>query len=136
MKIVVCENYEEMSKVGANIIADLLKAKPDCILGLATGSTPVGMYKELTKMNKAGEITFKDVTSFNLDEYVGLPESHIASVSASVVTPLLSNHFSTVSQSASELFGNCTTIKGLISSSRCKKKERNSCCFTNAFSKR
>ena len=44
MKIVVCENYEEMSKVGAGIIADLLKAKPDCILGLATGSTPVGMY--------------------------------------------------------------------------------------------
>ena len=60
MKIIVCENYEEMSKVGAGIIADLLKAKPDCILGLATGSTPVGMYKKLTKMNKACEITFKN----------------------------------------------------------------------------
>lgn len=76
MKIVVCENYEEMSKAGAGIIADLLKAKPKCVLGLATGSTPVGMYKELAAKNAAGEITFKDVTSFNLDEYYPLAPTH------------------------------------------------------------
>ena len=76
MKIIVCENYEEMSKAGAEIIADLLKTKPDCVLGLATGGTPVGMYKELAKKNAAGEITFKDVTSFNLDEYYPLAPTH------------------------------------------------------------
>lgn len=76
MKIIVCENYDEMSKEGAKIIAALLKEKPDCILGLATGSTPVGMYKELAEMNKAGEITFKNVTSYNLDEYYPLAPDH------------------------------------------------------------
>lgn len=76
MKIVVCENYEAMSKVGADIIAQLLKDKPTCVLGLATGSTPVGMYTELAKMNAAGEISFKDVTSYNLDEYYPLAPTH------------------------------------------------------------
>ncbi len=76
MKIVVCENYEAMSKVGADIIAQLLKDKPACVLGLATGSTPVGMYTELAKMNAAGEISFKDVTSYNLDEYYPLAPTH------------------------------------------------------------
>lgn len=76
MKLIVCENYAEVSKAGADIIAELLKAKPECVLGLATGSTPVGMYQELAKMNKAGEITFKQVTSFNLDEYYPLAPDH------------------------------------------------------------
>lgn len=76
MKFIVCENYEEMSKAGAKIIADLLKSKPKCVLGLATGSTPVGMYEELRRMNKAGEITFKDVTTYNLDEYYPLAPDH------------------------------------------------------------
>ncbi|MDD4125713.1 MAG: glucosamine-6-phosphate deaminase [Eubacteriales bacterium] len=76
MKLIVCENYGEMSEKGAKIIAELLKAKPNCILGLATGSTPVGMYEELVKMNKAGEITFKDVTTYNLDEYYPLAPDH------------------------------------------------------------
>lgn len=76
MKLIVCENYEEMSKEGAKIIAALLKEKPNCVLGLATGSTPVGMYDELAKMNKAGEISFKDVTSYNLDEYYPLAPTH------------------------------------------------------------
>ena len=76
MKIIVCENYDEMSKAGAAIIADLLNSKPKCVLGLATGSTPVGMYEELRRMNKAGEITFKDVTTYNLDEYYPLAPDH------------------------------------------------------------
>ena len=76
MKIIVTDNYEEMSKEGADIIAALLKKKPDCVLGLATGSTPVGMYKCLAKMNENGEITFKDVTSYNLDEYYPLAPDH------------------------------------------------------------
>ncbi|MDP4132761.1 MAG: glucosamine-6-phosphate deaminase [Bacillota bacterium] len=69
MKTILCDSYEEMSKAGALIIADQLKAKPDSVLGFATGSTPVGMYTELAKMNKNGEMDFSKVTTFNLDEY-------------------------------------------------------------------
>ena len=76
IKVIVCENYEQMSEEGAKVIAAQLKAKPDSILGLATGSTPVGMYQCLQKMNKAGEISFKDVTSYNLDEYYPLAPTH------------------------------------------------------------
>lgn len=76
MKIIVTDSYEDMSQKGAEYIAALLKTKPNCILGLATGSTPVGMYKCLSEMNKAGEITFKDVTSYNLDEYYPLSPDH------------------------------------------------------------
>ncbi len=76
MKVIVCENYAEMSKEGAKLIAALLKEKPGCVLGLATGSTPIGMYDELKKMNQAGEISFKDVTTYNLDEYYPLAPDH------------------------------------------------------------
>ncbi len=69
MKVIVCENYEEMSKKAANIFATQIKAKPNSILGLATGSTPLGMYSELVNMNIRGEIDFSDITTFNLDEY-------------------------------------------------------------------
>jgi len=69
MKFIVCNNYEEISKKAAEIIAEVIKSKPDCILGLATGSTPVGTYKELIAKNKSGEISFKTVKSYNLDEY-------------------------------------------------------------------
>ena len=76
MKIIVCENYAEISARAAELIADLVKAKPDCVLGLATGSTPVGMYKELIAKNTAGEISIKDVTTYNLDEYYPIEPTH------------------------------------------------------------
>ncbi len=69
MRIVVCENYDEMSKKAAEIVAAQMKEKPDSILGLATGSTPLGLYNELIEMNKNGEIDFSKISSFNLDEY-------------------------------------------------------------------
>lgn len=69
MKVVVAKDYSSMSKEASRVIIDLLKEKKDAILGLATGSTPVGLYKELIKANKEGEITFCDVTTVNLDEY-------------------------------------------------------------------
>ncbi len=69
MRIILCENYEEMSAKAANIFAAQLTLKPDSVLGLATGSTPVGMYKKLIEKNKAGEIDFSNVRTFNLDEY-------------------------------------------------------------------
>lgn len=69
MKLIVCKNYDEMSAAAAEIVADVMKAKPNCVLGLATGSTPVGMYQKLAEKNRAGEIDFSNVTSVNLDEY-------------------------------------------------------------------
>ncbi|MGG7143864.1 glucosamine-6-phosphate deaminase [Clostridium nigeriense] len=76
MKVIVTKNYEELSKVAANEMAEVVKNNPKAILGLATGGSPIGMYKELIKMNKEGEIDFSNVTTVNLDEYVGLSGDH------------------------------------------------------------
>lgn len=76
MEVIVKENYDEMSKLAAKMVADLVRKKPNCILGLATGSTPVGTYKELIRMHKEEGLDFSQVKSFNLDEYVGLPAEH------------------------------------------------------------
>ncbi len=69
MRIIICENYEEMSQKAAAIMASQLILKPDSVLGLATGSTPIRMYEMLAEMNQKGEIDFEKVKSFNLDEY-------------------------------------------------------------------
>ena len=69
MQIIVVENYDEMSKKAAQIVAEQIIAKPNSILGLATGSTPVGMYTELAKMCNEGKLDFSKISSFNLDEY-------------------------------------------------------------------
>jgi glucosamine-6-phosphate deaminase len=72
MRFILCENYEEMSKAAARIVAGCVVLNPSCVLGLATGSTPIGMYNELAEMNKRGEVDFSDVKSYNLDEYYPL----------------------------------------------------------------
>ena len=69
MNLIICENYEEMSKAAADLVAQQLEDKPNSVLGLATGSTPVRMYEILGEMNKDGKVDFKDASSFNLDEY-------------------------------------------------------------------
>lgn len=69
MKICVCQSYSEMSKVAADIIADVITSKPDCVLGLATGDTPKGTYKALIEKYSAGELDFSAAHSVNLDEY-------------------------------------------------------------------
>ena len=69
MRVIVCNDYEEMSLRAAKLVASQMTLKPNCILGLATGSTPIGLYDRLVEMNKMGEIDFSDVTTFNLDEY-------------------------------------------------------------------
>jgi glucosamine-6-phosphate deaminase len=76
MLVIIKNNYKEMSKEAAKIVADRLRKKPNLILGLATGSTPLGLYKELIRMYKEEGLDFSKVTTFNLDEYVGLPPSH------------------------------------------------------------
>lgn len=76
MKIIHCNNYEEMSAAAANLVCDAIKEKPDLVLGLATGSTPEGMYAELCRKYKDGKVDFSKVTTVNLDEYCGLPADH------------------------------------------------------------
>jgi glucosamine-6-phosphate deaminase len=76
MEVVIKQDYNEMSKLAAEMIAELVRSRPRCVLGLATGSTPVGTYKELIRMHKDEGLDFSKVTTFNLDEYVGLPPEH------------------------------------------------------------
>ena len=76
MKIIRVKDYEEMSKKAAEIITDAVKKNPTANLGLATGSSPLGTYKNLIKKYKAKEISFKDIKSFNLDEYCQLDKNH------------------------------------------------------------
>ena len=72
MRILKAENYEDMSKKAANIIAAQVTLKPECVLGLATGSTPIGTYDVLTEKYNQGELDFGGVSTVNLDEYKGL----------------------------------------------------------------
>jgi glucosamine-6-phosphate deaminase len=76
MEIIVQRDYEQMSKTAAQIVVEVLNAKPNAVLGMATGSTPLGLYQELVRLHKEGQLDFSRVTTFNLDEYVGLPVSH------------------------------------------------------------
>ena len=76
MNIIRCKNYDEMSAAAARMIEEQIAAKADCVLGLATGSTPEGMYAELCRDYKAGKVDFSKVTTVNLDEYCGLPADH------------------------------------------------------------
>jgi len=75
MNVIICKDYAAVSAAGADIIEALVRSKPDCTLGLATGSSPVGMYKELARRCDAG-LDFSKVHSVNLDEYVGLAPTH------------------------------------------------------------
>lgn len=72
MNLIVANDYNEMSRLAADEIASVIEADSSCVLGLATGSTPIGIYKQLIKFYEEGKISFKDVETFNLDEYVGL----------------------------------------------------------------
>ena len=76
MRIIVCENYEEVSKKAAQMILSQVTLKPNSVLGLATGSTPIGMYENLVSLNKKGDIDFSEVRTFNLDEYYKLPKEN------------------------------------------------------------
>ena len=76
MVIYKAKNYQDLSRKAANIISAQIIMKPDCVLGLATGSSPVGTYKQLIEWYKKGDLDFSQVTSVNLDEYKGLsPEN-------------------------------------------------------------
>ena len=72
MEIIIEKNYDGLSKAAAKIVSEEIKNKPNTVLGLATGSTPVGLYKKLIRLHKEEGLDFSKVTSFNLDEYVGI----------------------------------------------------------------
>ena len=76
IELIITNNYEEMSKRAADIIIELLLKKPNAVLGLATGSTPIGLYKILIEKNNSKIISFKDVITYNLDEYCDIPKNH------------------------------------------------------------
>lgn len=75
MNLVVLEK-NQIDEVVASLFIDTINNKPNCVLGLATGSSPVGIYKNLVKAYQEKKVSFKDVTTFNLDEYIGLEETH------------------------------------------------------------
>lgn len=72
MEVKILNDYEQVSKAAALEVKHALNSKPDAVLGLATGSTPLGLYKELVRMHREEGLDFSQVTTFNLDEYVGL----------------------------------------------------------------
>jgi len=74
--IYIAKDYDEMSKIGAGIMASQVLLKPNSTLGFATGSTPIGMYKELIRLHKEGILDFSDVTTYNLDEYYPIKRSN------------------------------------------------------------
>lgn len=76
MKVIVTASYDESCEVIAKMIADLVNSKPNAKLGLATGGTPVPIYKKLIEMNKAGKVDFSKVHTVNLDEYCGIDGTH------------------------------------------------------------
>ena len=76
MEVIIQKDYEHLSKVAARMVVDILNAKPDAVLGMATGSTPLGLYQELVRLHREEHVDFSRVTTFNLDEYVGLSVNH------------------------------------------------------------
>ena len=76
MRIIIEKDYQDIGKTANKFMRELLINNPNATLGLATGSSPVGLYKEMIADNKAGITTFKNIKTVNLDEYVGLPEGH------------------------------------------------------------
>ena len=76
MELVILDNAEAIAQRAADAVEDLLTAEPAAVLGTATGSSPLPLYDELARRCEAGRLSFKEVTGFMLDEYVGLPEGH------------------------------------------------------------
>ena len=76
IRVIRTKNYEELSDRAFEIVRELLKTKPDAVLGLATGSTPLGLYERMVQDHRENGTSYREVETFNLDEYVGLPEEH------------------------------------------------------------
>jgi glucosamine-6-phosphate deaminase len=76
MEVIIRDTAEEVALYGARILARVLRDKPRCVLGLATGRTPLRLYEELVRLHREEKLSFREAVTFNLDEYVGLPADH------------------------------------------------------------
>lgn len=114
MRLIIQPNYENISKWAANYVASkLIEANPTTekpfVLGLPTGSTPLGMYKQLIKLYKDGIISFENVVTFNMDEYVGLPQNHEQSYYTFMWDNFF-NHIDIKKENVNILNGNATDL--------------------------
>jgi len=114
MRVIIEPSYDLLSRWAANHVIERINAfKPTAdrpfVLGLPTGSSPVGMYRELVKANQEGRVSFKNVVTFNMDEYVGLPESHPESYHSFMATNLF-NHIDCPKSNIHILNGNAPDL--------------------------
>ena len=118
MRVIIEPNYDQMSQWAAEYIINKINAaqptaeKP-FVLGLPTGSSPIGTYQALVKANKAGRVSFKNVLTFNMDEYVGLPESHPESYHSFMATNFF-NHIDILIGNAKDLAAECAHYEQMI----------------------
>lgn len=114
MRVIIKENYDALSEWAANHVIETINAfnptpERKFVLGLPTGSSPVGMYAALVKANKEGRVSFKNVITFNMDEYVNLPESHPESYHSFMATNLF-NHIDCPKENIHILNGNAEDL--------------------------
>lgn len=120
MQVIIQPTYKQLTMIASEIIRDALLKKPNLVLGLATGSTPIGLYKMLVRMHKEDGLDFSGVTTFNLDEYVGIPCDHPQSYHAfmaehffqHVNIPLENRHIPQNTAESHEVF--CETYEAAI----------------------
>lgn len=110
MRLIIEPNYEEVSRWAANYVASRInEAKPTAekpfVLGCPTGGSPLGMYKNLIKLNKEGKVSFKNVVTFNMDEYCGIPQDHEQSYHTFMWTNFF-NHIDILPENVNILNGN------------------------------
>ncbi len=115
MRLIIQPNYDKVSKWTANYVAKSIidfnpTVKKPFILGLPTGSSPIGMYKELIKLYKKGIVSFKNVVTFNMDEYVGIPENHPESYHSFMWNNFL-NHINILKKNLNILNGNARNLE-------------------------
>ncbi|MBQ8375405.1 MAG: glucosamine-6-phosphate deaminase [Clostridia bacterium] len=120
MKVIITENYEEMSAKAAELIIGIVKSNPNAVLGLATGSSPIGTYQNMAKDCRENGTSYKGVTSVNLDEYVGLTADHDQSYAYFMRTNLFDHididlkNTNLPSGSASDLQAECDRYNALL----------------------
>lgn len=127
MRLIIQENYEQLSKWAANYMARKIQlavptAEKPFVLGLPTGSSPLGVYKELIKLHQSGKVSFKHVVTFNMDEYVGIPKEH----PQSYYTFMWDNFFSHIdiqAENVNILNGNPANLKEECARYEAKMKE-------------
>ena len=120
MKVIIVENYDEMSVKAAEILTDIVKKNPKAVLGLATGSSPIGTYQNMAKDHRENGTSYKEVVSVNLDEYVGLTADHDQSYAYFMYENLFKNididlkNTNLPSGSASDLQAECDRYNALL----------------------